>query len=46
MLSLQAAVARGIHFEVLYAPALREAGMRRNTFANAQVSAKRKRLER
>lgn len=34
---MQAAIDRGIHFEITYAPALREPTMRRNTFANAQA---------
>lgn len=32
---LQAAVKRGVHFEVCYAAALRDEGSRRNFFANA-----------
>ena len=33
--AIQAAVARGIHFEIAFAPALRDPGARRQLFANA-----------
>lgn len=37
---VQAALDRGVHFEVCYAPALRDVNSRRNTFANAQALAR------
>ncbi|EFN50831.1 hypothetical protein CHLNCDRAFT_14345, partial [Chlorella variabilis] len=32
---IRAALARGVHFEICFAPALREVGLRRQLFANA-----------
>ncbi len=34
---VKAALARGVFFEICYAPALREPSARRNLFANAQA---------
>jgi ribonuclease P/MRP protein subunit RPP1 len=35
--AVQAAIARGIHFEILFSPALRDAASRRQLFTNAQA---------